>query len=484
LAPARRARGWPLAVGFLHNEEGLSMDRAERLPVRVKLGFGVGDLGGNLYFTVIAFWLLIYLTDTVGIAAGLAGIVIMVSKIWDAVVDPFIGYISDRTRTRWGRRRPYILFASVPSFIMMLVLFTNPRLGSQAALAVWGVLAGCGLATAYSLVNIPYSSLTPELTKDYNERTGLNGYRAIFMVVGTLFGAGAALPIVNALPNRNLGFSVMGGFFGALMMGSALVTFFSVREPPAQPASKPMMGFLKSYFHVFRNRPYVIILCTYLLNLMAVTVVSGIMVYYFKYLFNAEAMTTVGLMILLVTAMLFIPVAVAVAKKIGKKNTYALGMLVIALTCVVIFFLGHVLGMGFVLVMMFVAGVGLSTTYPIPWAMIPDTVEYGYLQTGERREGGYYGVWTFVAQTGQALATALSGLILQVTGYVPEVAQTPLANLGIRLLLGPITGVIFIGAALLVAFYPLNEKRYNEVLARIADMEAGRAAPGVGSLGR
>jgi len=460
------------------------MDRAERLPVRVKLGFGIGDLGGNLYFTVIAFWLFNYLTDTVGIAAGLTGIVVLIGKCWDALVDPFIGYFSDRTRTRWGRRRPYILFASAPLFIMMLVTFTNPRLASQGALAAWGIAVTCALATAFSLVNIPYSSLTPELTKDYNERTGLNGYRAIFMVIGTLFGAGAALPIVNALPNRDLGFSVMGGFFGALMMGSALVTFFSVREPPLEATAAPRMGFFKTYGYVFRNRPYRILLLTYLLNLAAVTVVSGIMVYYFKYIFDAEEQTTIGLMILLVTAMLFIPAAVAVAKKIGKKYTYALGMMIIAVACVAIFFLGHVLGPVSVFVMMFVGGIGLSTTYPIPWAMIPDTVEYGYLQTGERREGGYYGVWTFVAQLGQGVASLLSGAVLKFTGYVANVPQTPLASLGIRLLLGPITGVVFAAAAVLVAFYPLEEKRYNQVLARIQDMEAGRVRPGVEELGR
>jgi GPH family glycoside/pentoside/hexuronide:cation symporter len=206
-------------------------------------------------------------------------------------------------------------------------------------------------------------------------------------------------------------------------------------------------------------------------NITAVTVVSGIMIYYFKYLFDNEGMTTVGLLILLVTAMLFIPLSVLVSKRIGKKTVYVIGMLIIAAACVVIFFLGHILGLVFVFVMMFVAGIGLSTTYPMPWSMIPDTVEYGYLQTGERREGGYYGMWTLISKIGQALAIGVSGWILEWSGYVPEVAQTATARFGIRLLLGPVTAAIFVAAVVVLLFYPLNEKRYNELLDKIRNME-------------
>ncbi len=450
------------------------MDENQKLPVRVKLGFGVGDLGGNLYFTVISFWLLNYFTDTVGIAAGMAGIMIMIGKIWDAITDPLMGYISDRTKSRWGRRRPYLLFGSFPWFIAMIILFTNPGLSNQTALFIWGVAAFCFLSTAFTVVNVPYSSLTPELTKDYHERSSLNGYRAVFMVTGTLIGAGAALPLINALPNKNIGFSVMGAVFGALMMGAALITFSSVREPVLDSAVRPKTSFFKSYLYVFKTRPFIIILLTYMLNLIAVSVVSGTMIYYFKYIHDNEALTTVALLILLVTAMIFIPLAVLVSKKIGKKTTYAAGMLIVALACMLVFALGHELGVLFVFVMMFVAGLGLSTTYPMPWSMIPDTVEYGYLQSGERREGGYYGIWTLFSKGGQGLAIAVSGLILHVTGYVAETAQTGLAQLGIRLLIGPVTALFFVAAAFMLIFYPLNEQRYQELMDKIKKMEKER----------
>jgi GPH family glycoside/pentoside/hexuronide:cation symporter len=449
------------------------MEQRQKLPLKVKLGFGVGDLGGNLYFTVIAFWLLNYFTDTVGLAAGLAGIAVGTGKVWDAVSDPLMGYISDRTRSRWGRRRPYLLFGSFVWFVAMVLMFTNPRLQSSGALFVWAVAAFCLLSTAYTVVNVPYSSLTPELTKDYHERSSLNGYRAVFMVIGTLIGAGAALPLVGALPDRNIGFTVMGAVFGALIMGAALITFAAVREPET-PAAQPKAGFFGSYRSVFKTRPFIIILSAFMMNMIAVSVVSGTMIYYFKYIHDNEALTTVALMILLVTAMVFIPLAVAVSKRIGKKTTYASGMLLIALACMLVFALGHELGTLFVLVMMFAAGLGLSTTYPMPWSMIPDTVEYGYLQSGERREGAYYGIWTFFSKLGQGLAIAVSGLVLNATGYAAGAVQTPLARLGIRLLIGPVTALFFTAAAFLLVFYPLNEQRYRELREKIGEMEKER----------
>ena len=142
-----------------------------RLPVRVKLGYGICDLGGNLFFTVMAFILMNFLTDTVGLAAGLAGVAIMIGKIWDAVTDPMAGYLSDRTTHRWGRRSPWIFYGSFPLAITMAVMFINPVLTSQTLLFLWATIAFCLLCTAYTAVNIPYNSLTPELTQNYHERT-------------------------------------------------------------------------------------------------------------------------------------------------------------------------------------------------------------------------------------------------------------------------------------------------------------------------
>ncbi|MEW6265736.1 MAG: glycoside-pentoside-hexuronide (GPH):cation symporter [Thermodesulfobacteriota bacterium] len=445
-----------------------------RLPVKVKIGYGIGDIGGNLWFTTINFWLLNYLTDTVGLAAGLAGLVIAVGKVWDAGVDPVAGYLSDKTVSRWGRRRPWIFFGAFPLFIFMIIMFTNPKLGSQTALFIWGAIVFCLLGTSLSAVNIPYNSLTPELTQDFHERTTLNGYRFAFAVVGTLLGAGASLPLVNAFPNRDIGFTALGAIFGAIMLITSLITFFTVKESAAD-RPLPTEGFFQTYLRVFKNRPYVLIFLVYAIHVTALGVVMGVAVYYFKYIHHDEAKTTVAMLILLVTAMIFIPLSVVEAKRFGKKPVYGSGLLVLAASLMILFFYGHVYGINFSFFMMFVMGIGLANTMALPYAMVPDAVEYDYLLTGERREGAFYGLWTFGTKVGQAIALAISGFVLDATGYVPEAVQTDLAKLGIRLLVGPISAAIFILAVVVLYFYPLNEQRYNEILEQIKQREARKA---------
>jgi len=439
----------------------------KKLKLGTKIGFGAADLGGNLFFTAMGFWTLNYLTDTVGLSAAAAGGAVMVGKLWDAVTDPMMGFISDRTRTRWGRRRPYLLFGAVPLALTMWFFFTNPHIGSQAWLTIWAAIALCALNTAYTVVNIPYSSLTPELTKDYHERSSLNGFRFGFAVIGTILGAGAVLPLVGIFgADRSSGFSFMGAILGFLMAVSTLVTFFSVHEPDHSHEPKPTEKFFPTFLAVFRNKPYVILLLTYALNLTALNFVQGILVYYFKYIYRDEALTTLAMILLLVTAMVCIPVSVKVSKRIGKKRTYQICFAILASACLVIYFLGHRLGSGFFLAMMVYAGIGIGFGYVAPWAMVPDTIEFDAVRTGNRKEGAFYGMWTFTSKVGTSLAIALTGLILGAAGYaanLPEQGASALA--AIRLIIGPIPAIVFVAATILIERYPIDEKTYQKFMA-------------------
>jgi len=439
----------------------------KKLKLGTRIVFGAADLGGNLFFTAMGFWTLNYLTDTVGLSAAAAGGAVMVGKLWDAVTDPMMGFISDRTRTRWGRRRPYLLFGAVPLALTMWFFFTNPHIGSQAWLTIWAAIALCALNTAYTVVNIPYSSLTPELTKDYHERSSLNGFRFGFAVIGTILGAGAVLPLVGIFgADRSSGFSFMGAILGFLMAASTLVTFFSVHEPDHSHEPKPTEKFFPTFLAVFRNKPYVILLLTYALNLTALNFVQGILVYYFKYIYRDEALTTLAMILLLVTAMVCIPVSVKVSKRIGKKRTYQICFAILASACLVIYFLGHRLGSGFFLAMMVYAGIGIGFGYVAPWAMVPDTIEFDAVRTGNRKEGAFYGMWTFTSKVGTSLAIALTGLILGAAGYaanLPEQGASALA--AIRLIIGPIPAIVFVAATILIERYPIDEKTYQKFMA-------------------
>ncbi len=435
-----------------------------RLRLRTKLGFGVCDLGGNLFFTAMGFWSLNYLTDVVGLTAAAAGLAVMLGKLWDAVTDPLVGYLSDRTRSRMGRRRPYMLFGAVPLLLTMWFFFSKPGITGLTGLTVWATVALCLLNTAYTLVNIPYNSLTPELTDDFNERTSLNGFRFGFAVFGTMLGAGAVLPIVGLFPTKSAGFSGMGLVLGAVMAATALLTVFSVREPDHSATEIPREGFFATYLAVFKNRPYVILLITYALNLAGLNFMQGIIAYYFNYVYKNEAMTTIAMLMLLVVAMLFIPISVLLSKRIGKKRTYQLSFLFIASGALLIFFFAHRLGLGFFLGVMVWAGIGIGLGYVSPWAMVPDTVEYDAVRTGRRKEGAFYGMWTFMSKVGTALAIVVSGFVLDLGGYAANAAQGPGAILAIRLLIGVFPAVVLLGAALLVEAYPIDEKAYGAIM--------------------
>jgi glycoside/pentoside/hexuronide:cation symporter, GPH family len=439
---------------------------ASRLPLKVKIGFGIGDLGGNLFFTAMGFYSLIYLTDTVGVAAGLAGAAILIGKIWDAVTDPMMGFISDRTRSRWGRRRPYFLFGSIPLLLTMWYFFSAPDLSRSPVLGfVWAAVTLCLLNTAYTVVNIPYGSLTPELTRDFKERTALNGFRFSFAVIGTILGAAVVLPIVGLAGNPRTGFSIVGLLFGVIMAATILTTFFTVREPDHASIPRPNQKFIATFLAVFKNKTYMRLAMVYMLNLTGITFIQTMLVYYFKYIYRNESATTLAMLLLLGIAMLCIPVSVMIAKSIGKKRTYQLALAILALSCMALFLFGHTLGMSFTLIVMAVAGVGLGFAYVPPFAMLPDVVEVDAVQTQVRKEGAYYGMWTFFSKIGVALAAALAGIFLDLASFLPNIAdQAPSAILAIRLVIGPVPAIIFILGILLIQRYPLDEKTYDEII--------------------
>jgi GPH family glycoside/pentoside/hexuronide:cation symporter len=441
------------------------MASGAKLPIRTKLGFGVCDLGGNLFFTAMGFWSIYYLTDVVGIGAGQAGAAVMVGKLWDAVTDPMMGYISDRTRSRWGRRRPYLLFGAVPLLLTMWFFFTKPAISGEAALAVWAAVALMLLNTAYTVVNIPYSSLTPELTDDYHERSSLNGFRFGFAVFGTILGAAAVQPLVGLFATKPAGFSATGLVLGAVMAATALTTAFSVREKDHSKTELPKDGFFATYAAVFRNKPYVILLLTYALNLTGLTFIQTILVYYTKYIYGDEGLTTAAMIALLLVAMACIPISVLVSKRLGKKRTYQISFALMASACAAIFLFGHTLGPKFFIAMMVYAGAGVGFGYVPPWAMVPDTVEYDAKRTGKRKEGAFYGMWTFTSKVGTSLALFATGIILNWGGYVADAVQSEAGKLAIRLIVGPIPVAILIAAIVLIQFYPLDEKAYNAILA-------------------
>lgn len=441
---------------------------------KTKIGFGAGEFSSSIFFTITSFWLMNFLTDEVRLSAALAGTALLVGKIWDAVIDPFIGHFSDHTRSRWGRRRPYLLFFSIPFGLAFVIMFTNPGIETQTWKFVWALLAYVFFCTVYSFTNIPYNALLPEISQDYNERTNISGYKQTFAVIGTLLGAGAAIPLMAMFGGKTAGFIGMSAIFGLLAALSLIVTFFSVREPQVvtQPKGE---NILKSLKDVFTNRPYLSLLAAWFVNSAAVAVMSSMLVYYYKYIFKDADSVTLAMIALLGVTIITIPFWVWLAKKVSKRTTYIIGMTVTLLAVLLFAFSADRVGQSFALGFMAIAGFGFSSHYVLPWTMAPDTIEFAFARSGVRREGIYYSVWTFAIAVGGAFAAFLVGQVLNLFGYIPDAVQTAQSILGIRLLIGPLPAALILLGNLALAFYPINQKRYAEIQAQIQQKGDGKA---------
>ena len=429
-----------------------------RLTLRTKLGFGIGDLGGNLFFTIMGFYLLYFFTDVVGMLPALAGTALMIGKVWDAITDPITGYYSDRTKTRWGRRRPYMFVGAIASFFSMIMIFTPVSLSSQMKLFIYFTFVYCLLNTAYTLVNIPYAALLPELTQNYHERTILTGWRMSFAVIGTFFGAALVMPIVEAV-----GWPLMGTFMGAVMLFSAMATIWAIKEPK-EPEVSLTDGFIRTFGEILKEKTFLTALLPWTFFITGTSMVQGALVYYFTYIFGNEGLFQIALVALLFFSLACIPLWVKISNKIGKKKSYMIGMTIMSVGVMAFSLLGPVLGPTFGVILMAFCGIGLSTHYVMPHAILPDIVEWDAHTKGKgRREGVYSSLWTFTSKLGQALALALNGWILALVGY-SSTAITSLSRVGIILLCGPLPLLWYVVGLSVIKYYPIDRAFYEAMI--------------------
>jgi len=434
---------------------------AGKLPSKVKLAYGAGDFGFSAAFTITSIYFLFYLSDVVKINPGWAGTALLVAKLWDAFIDPYIGNISDKVNTRWGRRRPFFLFFAIPFGLSFFLMWTVPAVMEASMLATLMVIMLLYILhiTFYSVMSVPYSSLTAELTDDYDERTGLTAWRMGFSIIAGLVAAVAPTMIVDMFNNEIKGYSAMGAIFGILIMLSPLSVFFGCREEGKARREKSF-SFFESVKLTFKNRPFILALIMYLLTWMAIEIVSMVLMFFLKYVVDMESSSEIIIGILFIVAALFLPFWVWFSKKVGKKAAYNVGMGSFVLVLLAISFLDKGMAAATYALAAF-AGIGLSAAHVIPFSIIPDCVEYDEMKTGEKRAGAYYGVESFSRQLSASLATFITGQVLEWSGYVADRPQTQSAINAIRALLGIVPALMIIGGIIALRFYKIGKKQHE-----------------------
>jgi glycoside/pentoside/hexuronide:cation symporter, GPH family len=449
-------------------------DGEERLPRHAKLLYGIGDTGFSLTGTIIGVLFAIYLTDVVGLRPGLAAVALFIGRTWDYINDPLIGHLSDRTRSRWGRRRPFLLFGFLPFALAFTLLWWKPPISAPLGLAVYYALAYLLYDAAATFVYMPYFALTPELTLDYDERTSLTGYRMAFSILGSLVAFTVPLLIIGTMRPENAGrVLAMGALFGAVSALPLLLVFFSTRERPefqaqVQPALKES---LRAAIH---NRPFLFAVGIFLLTWTAVDIVQAMLLFFLKYRMGLEAQSDLIAGTVFVVALLALPFWAWASHHWDKRLAYVGGIAFWAAVQVVLVVISPGWGMPVVLILAALAGIGVGAAHVLPWSIIPDAVEWDELATGQRHEGMFYSLVTLMQKVASSIAIPLALLMLELTGYVPNApVQLPAAVRGIQVLMGPVPAVLLGCGILFALLYPLDRERHAQVRAELAARRSG-----------
>ncbi|MEM9136540.1 MAG: MFS transporter [Cyanobacteria bacterium P01_F01_bin.42] len=451
-----------------------------------KLAFGAGDLGPAITANVIIFFQLIFLTNVAGIPAAWAGSILLIGKIWDAVNDPIVGVLTDKTESkRWGRRLPWLLYGAVPFGIFFILLWLVPTISGLNASVQRGWLFGYYVVIGalsqifYTVVNLPYTAMTPELTQDFDERTQLNSFRFAFSIGGSILSLILAQVIFQVIPEEQRGLqylvlavlcgtiAVLGLYWCVFGTRKRAIAFESRRRQQPRPQE---IKLIEQFKIAFRNRPFLFVVGIYLCSWLAVQITASIIPYF---VINCMGLKQADVPPVLIgvqgTALLMLFIWSVLSRRIGKKAVYCMGTALWIIAQFGLFFLqpGQVTQMYILAVM---AGVGVSTAYLVPWSMIPDVIDLDELQTGQRREGIFYGVMVLLQKFGLALGLFFVGIALDSAGFIEAVAgETPLpsqpvsALTAIRWTVGPIPTICLAFGIGLTCFYPLNRARHEEI---------------------
>ncbi len=446
----------------------------EKLSWRTKLAYGFGDIGFSLTTTIIGAYFAIFLTDVVGIAPGTVAVAIFIGRTWDYFNDPLIGHLSDRTRSRWGRRRPFLLFGALPFALAFTLLWLRPAIESQVLLAVYYAVAYVLFDSAATFVYMPFYALTPELTSNYDERTALTTFRMFFSILGSLVAFTVPLLIVGSFTPQNAGrVLLMGAIFAVASAVPLLAVFFGTRERKeySQLEQPRLLESLKAAVH---NRPFVFGVVIFLLTWVSVDILQTSLLYFIKYVVRREAESDLIMATIFVTAICLLPFWEWASRRWNKRLAYAAGIAFWAVVQIGLILLNPGTDLVVIMILCMLAGIGVSAAHVLPWSIIPDAIEWDEWQTGERHEGMFYSLVTLSQKIASSIAIPLILLMLQVTGYQPTVAEQPeSALLGIRLAIGPIPALLLCTGIVFALLYPLSRESHRRI---VRELEARRGA--------
>lgn len=453
-----------------------------KLPLMEKVGYGLGDAASNIFFQTVNTFLLFYYTDVFGLDAKIAGTLFILARFWDALIDPLLGALADRTRTRWGSYRPYLLWLALPFGLIGYATFANPDL-SDSAKIVYAYVTYFLLMTAYAAINVPYSALMGVMTPSSKERTSLSMYRFVGAFGGQLLIGLGVIPLVRILGDGDKahGFKITMAIFSVVTVVLFIMTFLMTKERIKPHHEKP--DFKKDIGSLVKNRPWVIMVVAGLLTLSGAAVRWAVTPHFFKYyggysdqpllwfLDHTSLFLTIG-SIAFLAAMPFTPWLV---RRFGKKNSLMVLTLANGFVTLAFFFIPR--DAYWLMVAVFAVGNFLAGPTPaLVWAIYTDVADYGEWKFGRRTTGMAFATAIFSQKVGISIGGGVAGWLLAVYGFKADIVQSEGTLAGLRILFSVIPGVFAVANGVVLFWYSLSDAQVDQIEAELAQRR-GEPAP-------
>lgn len=458
------------------------------IKLKEKIGYGFGDMASSMFWKLFGSYLMIFYTDVFGLPAAVVGTLFLVTRVWDSAFDPIVGVVADRTHSRWGKFRPYLLFLAIPFSVIGVLTFVTPSFGDNGKL-VYAYVTYSLMMMVYSAINVPYASLLGVMSDNPKERNTLSTYRMAFAYIGSFIALLLFMPMVNFWSGHSkeiaaqqqgwtLAVAVIAVMCALLFIGCFAFTRERVKALHEKQA--PLKEDLKD---LWKNRPWWILLGAGVAALVFNSIRDGATVYYFKYFIVEEDFQTISFFgVSFVLSGLYLSVgqianiagvilAAPVSNRIGKKQTY-MGSMAIATVLSILFFWFDKDNLPLIFTFQILISICAGSIFPLLWSMYADCTDYSELKTGNRATGLIFSSSSMSQKFGWAIGSALTGWLLSYFGFVANEVQQAEAIQGIKMFMSflPAAGTLL--SIVFISMYPLSEKKMLEISAALKSRRA------------
>lgn len=462
-----------------------------------KIGYGLGDMSSSMFWKLFGAYLMIFYTDVFGISAAVVGTMFAVTRVWDSFFDPVVGAVADRTSSRWGRFRPYLLFLAVPFGIIGILTFLTPPFG-QTGKIVYAFITYALMMMVYSAINVPYASLLGVMSPDPADRNTLATYRMTFAYLGSFLALLLFMPLVNAFGGGNSGGPMLGWLTapqaGWLMAAGVIAVVcvllflgcFALTKERVRPVRQGKTSLKTDLRDLLHNRPWWILLGAGVASLVFNSIRDGATVYYFKYYVDETAVGSISFLGLpFVLSGLYLAVgqaanilgvilAAPVSNRIGKRRTFMAAMAVASVLSVAFFWLGKDQLVPIFILQAFIS-VCAGSIFPLLWSMYADCADYSELQTGNRATGLIFSSSSMSQKFGWAFGTAITGWMLAQFGFQANAVQSAETLQGIRMFLSLLPAAGAFLSLVFIYFYPLSEQKMRQITHELEEKRTAAA---------